>query len=438
MRKFKSEKITLFLLNQVTQPNQASQALFIAVLGVVASGFLLSSPIAFGLESFIRIPCGVGFLRDCDFNDRKLASAASASAPTDSEPPVVPKLVQAVKSNIKTWASFLYNDGEDARGNKMRFDEGKAMNLFTGEAESFGSPVCSRCRTPFNKFQKEVRADYRGNACGAKTTTVRVTTSGNFIRLGDDAFAWHRGVYPMLLNFYMKSVLSEAKNRRTITYAPGCRSFASEVGRLTEEAKGKIKQLADLLGEKGVKESLMSEKDFDRLVSSSQPSDSKNAKKPDPNGFPQVDRKTAAQNPDQGKLRQLAQHVRSAILSTEAAIAHLTVCTISEKTGVDYRRNFGSWPEFFGQSVIDQIGNKVESRVSRECGSCSKMGICLDCANRVANKVAPAEVESYIDQRIAPYCDDQSTSDEAANEQPMNGTEKQSLQAFNLRGSSHL
>lgn len=377
-----------------------------AVLPLVV--FLSHSVSSYAADEVLRIPCGKGFLRACTDTERKTPS---------QEPAVIPKLVKNIQTYLKDHSAFLYNDGKDIYGNRKFFDTGKAVNLQTGEVQEFGGPTCSRCKTSFNKFNKEIRANYLSQTCGRTTTTVRITSNGSqFINFGEDAEAWYRGIYTMVLNRNMNHMISEIKRSRTIAYAPGCKSMALKTISLIQESTGPLEQLQALLGKTGEKEKEMSEKDFDQLLLDFNPEMEKHS-------VLGIDKKSLNERPDQGRLRQLAQHLKSLILNTEALIGEVALCSIADRTGVEFRKNFGKWEEFFNAQSMNYIEGQVEAHVMRECKHLFKyttMGKAVDCANRAANQVVPKVVDDFFDRRIAGYCDNHVGSDQFASQVPEN------------------
>ena len=206
----------------------------------------------------------------------------------------------------------------------------------------------------------------------------------------------------MIINRKMNETLSHIKQSRSIAYTPGCRSMALTIERLTGESKDLTDKMASLMGNEKdkFKEVFMSEKDFDDFLS--EPNEKTQ-------NSPLLSQQEANKRPDQGKLRQLAQKIRAVVLNLEASASYLAICTIQEQAGVEFRKRFGTWREFLSEQAVDVINSRVQAKASQECGSCKSMGVCLDCVNNVANRVAPLEVENYFDQRLAPYCDDQTT-----------------------------
>lgn len=376
-------------------------------LSLALGAFLNTSTPTLANDQVLRIPCGKGFMRPCTNAERGPASISSKKS-VIQEQAVIPKLVHNVRTYLKDHAAFLYNDGKDAQGNPKRFESGKAVNLQTGEYQDFGFPTCSRCRTAFNHFNKETGTNYKGDACGRTKTTVRITSNGSkFINLSEDAEAYYRGAYTMVLNHMMNRILADAKNTHAIVYSPGCKAMALKANQLMHDSRGPIEQIKALLGKTGAKEKEMSEKDFDEFLSEHAPND-------DSNSILGINKKTLDERPDQGRLRQLAQQLKSMILNTEALVGEVVLCTISDRTGVEFRKNFGQWQEFFNANSMQYLESQVEAHVVRECGHLFKyttMGKAVDCSNRAANQIVPKIVEDFFDRKIAGYCEDHITSE---------------------------
>ncbi|MBI4925049.1 MAG: hypothetical protein HY843_03915 [Bdellovibrio sp.] len=347
----------------------------------------------------VRIPCGPGFLRACDESDR-----ANLQATTKREPAVIKKFTDEITHYFtKQYIPFLYNDGIDAENNKITFpDGGRRVDLSSGESTFYSQTVCSRCSKAYDKYKFESKENYKNTPCGP-STDVYVASSGQiFIRPGKDAKAWYDGILPILIDNKMNEVLERAKTNKTIAYAKGCQSMALKMEQLVNESKELSEKILNLskdqkISEDDFKKVILKEKDIDDFLALSETkNDNKLALK--------INTPLAQKNAMTEKLRQLVLLLRSIIYRIETVATRVAICSIHYDAEMEFKRKFGNWAEFYNKELVGLVGNRIEYKVGKSCGSCKTMGTCHKCVNKVANEVTPIEIEKYFDERIAPYC----------------------------------
>lgn len=352
--------------------------------------------------SVVEVPCGHGFLNPCKEVIDKILYEKKSVGPGGKE-------MGWARDHLKRFVAFLYNDGtkpkitsgKDDKGNEVikRVDEepvlfpnsgddGHVVDLSSSSsplnAPVFGKP-CSRCETMFNQESRELVSDYKGRSCGTGTT-VRVTLGGTYVNLGTNTYAWYRGFYTYVLSEVAKTTMDEIKNsagsnngRPQIPVSEGCQTFAQSLHDLLKNKNSGVEYLEKTLGKTGELEILKHDAKFQEFLST---------------------------HPDQGHLRNLAQELKTLVDATERAAGFLTLCTIYDRAGIQFRNRVGTWDQFFSPQVVADINARVRSKVLSACsGACKLKGLakhigrCLACLNSHANRFTPPEIENLFDKK---------------------------------------
>ncbi len=360
--------------------------------------FIAMVHLAYTDENRTRVPCGTGFLRACDNNPQA----------------VIPKIQGDVRKLMMTWGSCIYNKCKDIHGQAVNFPTGMSVNLATGEAEPYGSPVCAICKNRFNRFTEEYSRNNYNESCGPTPLHVTMTPRKILVDPGKITESYFYGSILVVLEKKLNEALADIKKTQTIVFSDGCKSFGLKMDRFTNEKNGVLKDLTKLMGESGMKQIVETEGEFERfLTKHAPPNQSQNESN---EGLNLVNREVANKDPMEAKLKQLVYQLMGITLNIEAAAVYLVACTVFEKTGIEFRQHFTTWSEFFNNQIVNRVTKRVARKVAMECGFCRQMNTCLSCADRVANHYAPTEVEAIFREKLAPYCENFSSDPYATGE----------------------